>query len=293
MHQKILLETQTGTSDPVLININNPLPIQGPAASGTTSTGFPLLSGGIYSSSAPTLTTGQVTALQTDASGRLIVNVGAGGGTGGTSSNVGSSAPSIATAIGFTDGTNLQLGHVDGSGNVKVNIAAGGVPSGQDNTAFTAGTTNGLLAFAVYNDGVSNLTSGDQGALRCTIDRKLFVAVGASVSGGWSASKLVSANTTNATNLKASPGQLGFIAAYNNGATIAYLKLYNTAGTPTVGSTAVVQSYMLPAAGGGVIPIPGGLAFSTGIGYAITGGAADSDTTAVAASQVIANFGYF
>jgi hypothetical protein len=292
MHQKILFETQTGSADPVLVNVNNPLPIQGPAASGSTALGFPLLQGAVYNTALPTITTGQVTALQTDSSGRLIVNVGAGGGAGGTSSNVASSAPSIATAIGFTDGTNLQLGHVDGSGNVKVNIAAGGVPSGQDNTAFTAGTTNGLLTFAVYNDGVSALTSGDQGGLRCTSDRKLYVAAGAAVSGGWSGAKLVSANTTNATSLKATPGQLGFIAAYNNGATIAYLKLYNLATSPTVGSSTVYQSYMLPATGGGVIPIPGALAFSTGIAYAITGGAADSDTTAVAAAQVIANFGY-
>ena len=41
--------------------------------------------GAIYNSSAPTATTGQTLPLQTDASGNLLVNIKAGGGTGGTS----------------------------------------------------------------------------------------------------------------------------------------------------------------------------------------------------------------
>ena len=43
-----------------------------------------------------------------DGSGYLKVNVAAGGGSGGTSSSYGSSFPSTGTAIGVTDGTNMQ-----------------------------------------------------------------------------------------------------------------------------------------------------------------------------------------
>jgi hypothetical protein len=96
-----------------------------------------------------------------------------------------------------------------------------------------------------------------------------------------------SAATTNGAVLKASAGTIYTLHAYNNGAGVAYVKLYNST-TVTVGTTT-------PAL---VIPIPAtsfsppinfgatGQRFGTGICYAITGGAADNDTTAVAASQV-------
>lgn len=291
-HQLVTIETQVGGADPVPIGTGNPMPIQGPVASLQQAFGFPVQIGGVFNTVAPTLANGQISAAQLDASGNLCVNLKAGAAAGGTSSNVGSAVPGIATAVGFSDGVNLQLGRVDGSGNVKVNIAAGGVPSGVDNSAFTAGATNGLPFFAVFNDGIGALTSGNEGAIRCTSDRKVYVAVGAAVSGGWTPSKLISANTTNATSLKGSPGQIGFISATNNGGSAAYLKIYNKASAPTVGTDVPVQVYMLPAGGGNNPPLAGGIALSTGIAFAITGGAADADTTAVAASQVQVNFGY-
>lgn len=76
-------------------------------ALGTTKT---TLQGGSVTTAAPIYTTGQISPLSLDTSGALRVNVTAGGGAGGTSSTVGAAAPSTATAIGFTDGTNMQLG---------------------------------------------------------------------------------------------------------------------------------------------------------------------------------------
>lgn len=76
-------------------------------ALGTTKT---ILQGGSVTTAAPTYTTGQISPLSLDTSGALRVNVTAGGGAGGTSSTVGAAAPGTATAIGFTDGTNMQLG---------------------------------------------------------------------------------------------------------------------------------------------------------------------------------------
>ena len=104
--------------------------------------------------------------------------------------------------------------------------------------------------------------------------------------------KLVSAATTNATSVKATPGVVTSIVATNVNAAARYLKLYNKASAPTVGTDTPVQVYMLPPAGGAVITLDKPLWFSTGIAFALTTGAADSDTGAVALSELIVNLGY-
>lgn len=113
--------------------------------------------------------------------------------------------------------------------------------------------------------------------------------------GGLSMHTLTSAATTNATVVKASAGQVYDVEVYNTNASPRWLKFYNLAASPTVGSSTIVRKVMIPGntAGGGVTrTIPMGLAFSTGIAYAITTGVADSDTTAVAANEVVINLGY-
>jgi len=290
-HELVVFQTQTGTSDPVSISVANPMPVAGPASALAAASGNPVQAGGVYFASPPTIGNGQVNPLLLDQNGNLCVNIIAGAAAGGTSGSVGASVATVATPVSFSNGSTMQLGQVDGGGNLKVNIAAGGVPAGSDNSTFTAGTTNGLPFFGVYNDGISNLTSGSEGAIRLTVDRKQYVAVGASVSGGWTPYGLSSAATTNATAVKASPGQLGVIIATNNGASVAYLKIYN-ATSATAGSGTPIQRYLLPAGGGVAPPLGGPLYFSTGISFTITGGAADSDTTAVALNQVQVNLGY-
>ena len=75
-----------------------------------------------------------------------------------------------------------------------------------------------------------------------------------------------------------------------------YVKFYNKATAPTVGTDVPVATYLIPGgtAGAGVcIPLPPqGLAFSAGISFATTTGIADTDTAAVALSEVIVNYGY-
>jgi len=109
-----------------------------------------------------------------------------------------------------------------------------------------------------------------------------------------SPSNINSAATTNGTLIKGSAGTLFSINAFNNGGAAAYVKLYNKATAPTVGTDIPVL----------VIPVPAGSQnqpftlgtlghrFALGIGLAITGGSADNDTTAVAASQVKVLTGY-
>jgi hypothetical protein len=103
---------------------------------------------------------------------------------------------------------------------------------------------------------------------------------------------LNSAATTNAALVLTGTSGLQALFASNTGAGAAYVKLYNKATAPTVGTDTPAMLIPVPAAVGGVPGIvqisPGfnGYRFALGLGLAITGGAADSDTTAVAADQV-------
>lgn len=101
-----------------------------------------------------------------------------------------------------------------------------------------------------------------------------------------SSARIASAATTNATSVKASAGNVYHIIAGNTAASARYLKLYNKASAPTVGTDTPLVTLYLPASGGfaEVFDIP--LGFTTGIAYAITAGVADTDTAAVSANDV-------
>lgn len=98
---------------------------------------------------------------------------------------------------------------------------------------------------------------------------------------------LNSAATTNATSVKASAGTLFGLSCSNAGAAAAFVKLYNKASAPTVGTDVPVLTIAVPLSGTFSLELSNlGHRFATGIAFAITNLVADSDTTAVAASQV-------
>ena len=98
-----------------------------------------------------------------------------------------------------------------------------------------------------------------------------------------------SATGTNATVAKASAGDLFAIQAHNTTASVIYLKLYNKASAPTVGTDTPIKTIAIPpnASLAASATWANGLYFSTGIAYALTAAAADSDTTIVAAGAIV------
>jgi hypothetical protein len=70
--------------------------------------------------------------------GRLLVN--ATGSSGGTSSTFGAAFPTLGTAVGASDGTNMQPLLVDGSGYLEVNVKSGGGGGTQYTDAGTSPT---------------------------------------------------------------------------------------------------------------------------------------------------------
>lgn len=188
-----------------------------------------------------------------------------------------------------------------------------------DNTAFVDGTTRLSPNGYIYDEVAGTaLTENDAAAARININRAqvqaiedgvtrgryatvtvengLATATVASATGGYTPGKLISAATTNATSVKASAGTVGYITASNVNAAARYLKIYNKASAPTVGTDVPVHTFLIPGntAGAGTnIPLPAqGTALSTGFAFAITTGVADADTGAVAANEIVINYGY-
>lgn len=103
-----------------------------------------------------------------------------------------------------------------------------------------------------------------------------------------------SAASTNSTRVARNGAVVWSLNAFNSGAGVAYVKIYNKgASAPVVGTDTPIAVLPVPAAGSAWLDIArAGLTCPNGIGLAITGGAADTDTTAVAAGQVKVNLGY-
>ena len=103
----------------------------------------------------------------------------------------------------------------------------------------------------------------------------------------------ISVNNTTAVVIKATGGTVYSVDAFNNGASLAYVKLYN-ASTATCGTGTPQARYLIPygasSAGGGFnVSNINGDAYGAGIVMCITTGVADSDTSAPAANQFIVN----
>lgn len=209
---------------------------------------------------------------------------------------------------------NATSANLDASGNLKVTGGGGG--GGAVTVADGDDTVEGALADAAITTNAAGTISGKLRGLVALLAQAFTLGnplrvdptgtttqpVSGSVSqtpttsGGLSISRVLSAATTNATSAKGSAGQVYGWVITNTNAAVCYVKLYNKATAPTVGTDTPVMTLAVPgnAAGAGMIAaeFTSGIAFGTGIGFAITTGAADSDTGAVAANEVLVNLLY-
>lgn len=194
----------------------------------------------------------------------------------------------IADNAGFTDGTTkvLPVGFVF------------------DETAGTALTENDAAAARVDSKRAQVLVIEDETTRgrRATVTAANAVKVDgsavtqpvnntATATGGATYYHLVSAATTNATNVKSSAGKLMGWYIYNSNASARKVAFHNTSGTPTAGAS-VVFSIMVPGGAAANLASETGIAFSTGIGITTVTGIADSDSAAVAANDLIINLWY-
>ena len=94
------------------------------------------------------------------------------------------------------------------------------------------------------------------------------------------------AATTNATLVKGAAGQVYAWSFSNPSAAAKFVRLFNKATAPTVGTDTPVLTIALAAGATVTFSTDVGIAHSLGIGYDITGANGDADATAVAANDV-------
>jgi len=171
----------------------------------------------------------------------------------------------------------------------------------------------GSFALGVRNDAAAVLTSanGDYSPLAVdsagrlgisdlggsiTVDGTVTAVVAPATSGGNSIYRNLDLNATGV-NIKASAGQLYTLLVTNRSNTESFLKLYNKASAPVVGTDTPVMTIPLDAKNGGgqastTIDIGYGAEFSLGIGIGCTTGLADSSVATPAVNSIVANILY-
>jgi hypothetical protein len=106
-------------------------------------------------------------------------------------------------------------------------------------------------------------------------------------SGQASSSSGTSTASTNATSVLAASGFLYSLLASNQSGSTRFVKLYDKASAPTVGTDVPVLTVPVAASACAVIALGSfGISFANGIAYAITANVADSDTTAIGAGDI-------
>ena len=187
----------------------------------------------------------------------------------GTRNNngTGTVAGSFHLTTGGSDGTNLRPLSVDATGRLNVN-------------AILAAETTKVI-------GTVNLSAAQTLATVTTVATVTSVAASTPAVSTTTAATLSSAAGTNATLVKGSAGNLYSVTASNVGAAAAFLKVFNLATAPTVGTS--VPFLTIPIAPSGVANITfgsQGMRMSAGVSFSITNLVADADATAIAAAQV-------
>jgi hypothetical protein len=183
---------------------------------------------------------------------------------------------------GTASGAAVAVVNADGSA-----IGGAGGTSSTDDAAFTPGASSvtpiGALADETAPDSVDE---GDVGAVRMTLDRKLQVNLRPHASGGLSTYKKIDLDETGQL-VKNAAGQVFGWYLFNAAVAVRYVKFYDKASAPTVGTDTPLFTLGLPAGAAANVELTNGIAFASGIGIGATTGAADADTGAPAANDLV------
>lgn len=168
-------------------------------------------------------------------------------------------------------------------------IPCGGLKQIRANaTAYTSGTVN-IAINAVANPSLVYNLPYNTGAL--VAGTNAIGDVGfqyrTTATGAAATAAVMSPATPAATAAKAGAGRIVGIILTNTSAAVRSVKFWNTAvGGVTLGTTAAVFELDIPAGGMIDVELSGGIAFSTAITYAVTGGKGLTDNTAISANDV-------
>lgn len=142
-------------------------------------------------------------------------------------------------------------------------------------TGYTSGTASINAFFSKDNVPTAALTGGPTNTVVASTTSSATVLY-----------TVNSAATTNAAVIKSTAANFYGLSAMNTSATTKYVRFYSKATAPTVGTDVPIMVVAVPATSSKEIEYVPALRIGTGLGVAITGGAAVNDATAVAAGDV-------
>lgn len=273
--------TQIGGTNVVTGGASGLLAVGGPVASGSSNADNPLKIGGVFTTTQPTVTTGQIVDAQMTARGAQIVATG----TDTFNVTVNAALPTGSNTIGAL------------SANQSVNMAqVAGTTADTNSGTKSAGTLRVVLAtdqptlsnaLAVSQSGTWTVQPGNTANTT-----PWLVSPQVATSGGSTPYHLISAASTNANNVKSTAGNLYGYTLSNTNASARFFRLYNLSGSPTVGTSTIKHTVQIPGNATVIHVFPNGFAFGTGIALACTGAMGDSDTTAIGAGDVSIDLDY-
>lgn len=168
-------------------------------------------------------------------------------------------------------------------------------PIQAEDAAFANGS-GVMMAGAQRQDilAASALTDGDVTVVKTNSVGALWTVLGANhTNSGQTSTRLISAATTNATSVSTTATNLYGYEIYNSNAAVRYVKFYNKATAPTVGTDTPVLVVGVPANQRAFLVSAAALQhFALGLNFATTTGIADSDNTAVGANDLAINIWY-
>ena len=195
------------------------------------------------------------------------------------------SAPLTVSVSNQTPDTSGLIGSVD-SPMAEEDTGVNGSLNGRlQRIAFRLGQLVSLFPASI---GLKNVA----GSLSVAIAPDNAVAMRAISTAGGTVAKVLSVAGTNATLVKASTANILGWHLTNLSATPKFVKVYGKATAPVAGTDIPRFVIALPADGLSTSSFVPGKASTTGFGYTIVNGVADSDATAVAAGDVVGSFVY-
>lgn len=247
----------------------------------------PLLIGAFASAAAPSDVSADTDSVRVWAlrNGSPVVNLAAGG------TLITSSGANLNANIGQINGvTPLMNAGNTGTGSLRVTVATdqaalAGLAIYVEDAGETAGGNLAMVGGVRRDTLASSAASNNENAtFNLTTTGALYVAPAAATNGGAAPCYITSAASTNATNCKASAGNLYGVEVINTTSTLYYLRLYNLGSAPTCSSaTGFVRTIPIPhntGTGAGIANFYSvGEEYSTGIGFCLTGGGASTDNT--------------
>lgn len=177
--------------------------------------------------------------------------------------------------IGTVDSSALGLAKSEDAPHVSGDVGVMSLGVRTDTPTTSASATNDYEPFHTNNVGA------------------VWVTPTPSTIGGSVVTPYLSAASTNATLIKTGASTLLALWVSNTSSSVRYVKLYNKATVPVVGTDVPVIILAVPANYIGDLNIGTyGIAFSLGMGFGIVGGAPNNDTTAVGLNDVCLNVIY-